>query len=106
MTSHCPLNSESISRFPYVDRISVREKEDQVDFVYQYVKDCDVFLTHNDTEHYMLGKPINFPKYGNFPETFTTVCVFFGYLLLLHCPIENKYNLKPRRFFSIGLLAF
>lgn len=82
ITSHYyPLNSENINRYPYVDKISYKVGEDEIDFIYQYAKDCNVYsqcksyLNDVCTTKCVRGKPTKFPKYGNFPETFIMVCI-------------------------------
>ncbi|XP_071635790.1 F-box/LRR-repeat protein 4-like [Temnothorax longispinosus] len=72
MTFHYPFESESLSQYPYIGRISTGE-ENSVDFIYQFVKHCRNFINNIDTLntlHYMYGAPTKFPKYGDFSETF------------------------------------
>ncbi|XP_071573704.1 F-box/LRR-repeat protein 4-like [Temnothorax nylanderi] len=70
MTSHCQtLYCESCSRYPYVGKVSVGEKE-HVDFIYQFVKkrffpkpDYDRSLSTFYTAPDIIGPP-KFPNYG------------------------------------------
>lgn len=96
MISLRPFNSDIISQYPYIDKVSIDE-EKQVNFIYQYVKDCNIFSEHikyfNNicTTKYLIGKPAVFPKYGNFSETFSMVCIFPGIIFLLS--LESNCNL-------------
>ncbi|XP_071573703.1 F-box/LRR-repeat protein 4-like isoform X2 [Temnothorax nylanderi] len=70
MTSHCQtLYCESCSRYPYVGRVSVGEKE-HVDFIYQFVKKRFFPKSYSDqglstfyTASDIIGPP-KFPNYG------------------------------------------
>lgn len=113
-SQYYPLNSENINRYPYVDRISCKVgEEDEIDFIYQYVKISYVFYSQpnecfNDVDtniydkcynyndkcynnKYICGKPTKFPNYGKFPEIFTMVCESF--LILSVIAVENIRNL-------------
>jgi len=68
------MTSHSTSRVPYVGRISVGEND--VEFIYQFVKHTK---HQNDIEwedHYLIGTPTKFPNYGDLPRTFSMVYVF------------------------------
>ncbi|XP_071565534.1 F-box/LRR-repeat protein 4-like isoform X2 [Temnothorax nylanderi] len=73
MTFHYPFESESLSQCPYISRVSTGE-ENSVDFIYQFVKQCNYDCINNlatlDTKYYIYGAPTKFPKYGDFSETF------------------------------------
>ncbi|XP_071560409.1 F-box/LRR-repeat protein 4-like [Temnothorax nylanderi] len=72
MTFHYPFESESLSQYPYIGRVSTGE-ENSVDFIYQFVKHCKNDINNLDTLntlYYMCGAPTKFPKYGDFSETF------------------------------------
>ncbi|XP_071569521.1 F-box/LRR-repeat protein 4-like isoform X1 [Temnothorax nylanderi] len=72
MTFHYSFESESLSKYPYIGRVST-EEENPVDFIYQFVKhknyDCINNLVTLQTLHYIHGAPTKFPKYGDFSET-------------------------------------
>ncbi|XP_071565496.1 F-box/LRR-repeat protein 4-like [Temnothorax nylanderi] len=73
MTFHYPFENESLSQYPYIGRVSTGE-ENSVDFIYQFVKQCNYDCINNlatlDTICYIYGAPTKFPKYGDFSETF------------------------------------
>ncbi|XP_071634993.1 F-box/LRR-repeat protein 4-like [Temnothorax longispinosus] len=73
MTFHYPFESESLSQYPYIGRVSTGE-ENSVDFIYQFVKHYKSHCINNrttlDTLGYIRGAPTKFPKYGDFSETF------------------------------------
>jgi len=75
---------------PYVGRISAIAKAN-VDFIYQFVE-------HNKNNfkwggYYLTGTPTKFPNYGDFPRTFSMVCVFPS--------IIHEYLVKNNRNFIL-----
>lgn len=59
------------------------DKKNYVDFFAQYVKQVVGFSSQYGSDYSIsytaaniIGPPNKFPKYGDFPETFTTVCIF------------------------------
>ncbi|XP_071565623.1 F-box/LRR-repeat protein 4-like isoform X2 [Temnothorax nylanderi] len=73
MTFHYPFESESLSQYPYIGRVSTGE-ENSVHFIYQFVKWCNYDCINNlatlNTRSYIYGAPTKFPKYGDFSKTF------------------------------------
>ncbi|XP_024875244.1 F-box/LRR-repeat protein 4-like isoform X2 [Temnothorax curvispinosus] len=100
MTFHYPFESESLSQYPYIDRVSTGEKN-PVDFIYQFVNsyryDCTNNLATLCTLRYIKGGPTKFPKYGDFSETLIMRTYDFDISLLSLLPSHTLPNRWPNR---------
>lgn len=96
MTSHYyPSYCESVSEYSFVGKVSV-EEENRIDFVYQFVSDCN-FEHHEDNANtysiarHICGTPTTFPKYDVYsPKIF--VCTFPD--IICHCPVKCNRNIN------------
>lgn len=99
LSHHYPLCYARVCRFPYVGKISVGEED--VNFVYQFVKKNDTEYKKNIKcikyeDHYITGIPIKFPNYEDFQQAFSMVYIFPD--IIYYCPVESNLTLHVQHF--------